>query len=578
MSARLEAAAEALLLLAIVLGPWPYGSAADPARYGLAALVLFAVALFALGRAIAAEGLPWLTLPAAALPALALVQMTVGASTAPEWTAEAGLVLAAMLAALVFWSDRARDRAAAVRLAGAVLAVCAAEAVFGAVQWSLAPDRVYGHATASVTTPFGSYVNHNHFAGLLEMGIVLAAAMTLGLARLRGGATPGAVGLAGLAFGLVAVQVSSRSRGGLVALAAGLLVVGGLWAYAASRRSGARLRAAPLAAGILVVLAFGLAVVPEGTRAHLATILPGRPDSSGDYRLDVAHDTLRLWTAHPTLGAGLGAYGDAFPAFKTAHGEVRTTHAEDDALELLAEGGLAGVVIVVWLAALAARGLADRLRHGRDPFRKSIAVGAAGAVAALAVHSLFDFNLRLPANALVFASLLGLAASAREPGRRAGGRALPAAVALALAALGAASAWRAAGAVAFERALRDADPQMQVAALDRLLGRHPYLAEAHRARALAWRDLAIGRTGFAGPRLERAERDLGAALRLRPAWGEAWADLGWTRWMRGDLPGARAAIDRALSLDRTHPHIVEAREQLLARLDAAGTPRTDTPK
>ena len=33
MSARLEAAAEALLLLAIVLGPWPYGSAADPGAF-----------------------------------------------------------------------------------------------------------------------------------------------------------------------------------------------------------------------------------------------------------------------------------------------------------------------------------------------------------------------------------------------------------------------------------------------------------------------------------------------------------------------------------------------------------------
>src|SRR5207249_11827847 len=128
---------------------------------------------------------------------------------------------------------------------------------------------------------------------------------------------------------------------------------------------------------------------------------------------------------------------------KTAHGELRTTHAEDDALELLAEGGLAGVVIVAWLAALAACGLADRLRHGRDPFRKSIAVGAAGAVAALAVHSLFDFNLRLPANALVFVSLLGLAASPREPSRGLGGRALPAVAALALLSLGVAAAWRA---------------------------------------------------------------------------------------------------------------------------------------
>jgi Flp pilus assembly protein TadD len=119
---------------------------------------------------------------------------------------------------------------------------------------------------------------------------------------------------------------------------------------------------------------------------------------------------------------------------------------------------------------------------------------------------------------------------------------------------------------------------MQVAALDRVLGRHPYLAEAYRARALAWRDLAVGRTGFAAPRLDRAERDLAAALRLRPSWGEAWADLGWTRWMSGDLPGARAAMDRALALDPTHPHIARSHEELLARLEPAADTAAGAPK
>jgi hypothetical protein len=566
----MAAAAEAVLLLAILIAPWPYGGATDPARYGLAALVFLAVALFAGARALAGEGLPFVVLPAVALPVLGLVQMAVGASAAPAWTAEAGLMLAAMMAALVFWSERGRDRTAALRLAATVLVVCAAQAVFGAVQWSLAPDRIYGQTTPIVTTPFGSYVNHNHFAGLLEMGIVLAASMALGLARLRRGATAGVVGLAGLSLGLVAVHVASRSRGGLIALVAGLLVVGGTWARVASQRGSGRLRAAPLALGVLIVLGFGLAVVPGDTRAHLATILRGRPDASGDYRLDVARDTVRLWAAHPMLGAGLGAYADAFPAFKRAHGEVRTTHAEDDVLEFVAESGLVGIAIAAWLAAVVLRGLVLRLRHGHDPFRKSIAVGAAGAVAALAVHSLFDFNLRLPANALVFASLLGLAGSPREPGPRLGARALPSAAALVLVLLGAAGAWRAAGAVAFERALRDRDPQMRVAALERVLGRHPYLAEGYRARGLAWRELAIGRMGFATPRLDRAERDLATALRLRPVWGEAWADLAWTRWMRGDVPGAREAMERAVALDRTHPHIASSQAELSARIERAG--------
>ena len=590
MKARLDAAAEALLLVAIVLAPWPYGAAADPARYGLVALVLLAVSLFAAARALPRgsggteespqlpsergfiprerdDGLPYLALPAAALPALGLVQIAVGTSAAPQWTAEAVLILAAMTAALVFWSERGRDRDAAVRLAAAVLGVCAAEAVFGAVQWSLAPDRIYGRATPIVTTPFGSYVNHNHFAGLLEMGIVLAASMALGRARRGGGPTPGVVGLAGLSLGLVAVHVASRSRGGLVALAGGLLVAGTLWARAASHRAGRPLRLAPLAFGAVVVIAFGLAVVPENTRAHLATIFRGGGDGSGDYRLDVARDTLRLAAARPVLGAGLGAYADAVPAFKSAHGEVRTTHAEDDVLEFVAETGLAGLALAAWLAVLVVRGLTDRLRHGRDPFRKSMAVGAAGAVAALALHSLADFNLRLPANALVFASLLGLAAAPREAARRIGGRALPAVAAAVLLLLSAAAGWRAAGALSLERALADEDPQMRVASLDPVLRRHPYLADAHRARGLAWRELAVGRSEFAPARLERAERDLSRAVRLRPAWGEAWADLAWTRLLRGDRAGAREAMDRAVTLDRTHPYIAQARAEMLARLE-----------
>jgi Flp pilus assembly protein TadD len=108
---------------------------------------------------------------------------------------------------------------------------------------------------------------------------------------------------------------------------------------------------------------------------------------------------------------------------------------------------------------------------------------------------------------------------------------------------------------------------MRVAALDPVLRRHPYLAEAYRARGVAWRELAGGRGEFAPARLDRAERDLVQALRLRPAWGEAWADLAWARLLRGDVAGAREAMDHAATLDRTHPHIARARAELRARLE-----------
>jgi tetratricopeptide (TPR) repeat protein len=209
------------------------------------------------------------------------------------------------------------------------------------------------------------------------------------------------------------------------------------------------------------------------------------------------------------------------------------------------------------------------LDASRNAERSGLAVGALAAAAALAVHSLVDFNLRLPANALVFACLLGLAAAPREERAGHGGRTMAAAlVGLALL-LAVGSAWRAWGALRLQRALTTTAPQQQIASLDALLRGHSYLAEGRRARALAWRDWPAAPPGSRLARLLRAERDLRDAIALRPRWGEAWADLGSTLAARGDQPGADAALAQAVALDPTHLGIGAARAEFLAR--SAGT-------
>ena len=441
---------------------------------------------------------------------------------------------------------------------------CGAQAIFGAVQWSRAPDRIYGHASPLMTTPFGSYVNHNHFAGLVGMGVVLSAAMALGHARRRGGLGPVAVALGGLSLALAAAHLASRSRGGLLALMAGLVVMALLWAGPASHTGQAPRRGMVLAGTLAtLVLGFGMVAIPRATRAHLATLLQGPADGSGAYRVDVAADTVRLAAARPLSGWGLGAYADAFPAFKRGHGEVRTTHAESDALEFLAEGGLAGVLLVAWPAWGLWRGFRDRLQHGRDPFRKSIVVGALSAVAALAVHSLVDFNLRLPANALAGATLLGVAGSPRdERPALLRGRLAPALASLILLVLAGAAAWRAQGAQGLKRALAQPAGDRRMAALDGVLKVHPYLPEGWRLRGIGWRDRGWG---GAETYLLWAESDLKRALWLRPRWGEAWGDLGWTRLALGDVEGARSAFNQATQLDPTHVGLRRARADFLAR-------------
>ncbi|HET7294762.1 MAG TPA: O-antigen ligase family protein, partial [Vicinamibacteria bacterium] len=345
---ELRRAGFALVLVLLVVSPWPYACAGAEARFALAALLLVASALWSFGRSRSGAGLPGLTLPALGLPALAVLQLLLGRSAAPWWTAEALLVLLAVLSAFLLMSEEARDRAAARWLASAVLATCGLQAAFGAWQASVTPGRIYGRATPIVTAPFGAYVNHNHFAGLLEMGALLAAGLCAGLVRRGERRSAAAVLAGGLTLALTVAHLASRSRGGLVALLAGfalLAVLGG------SRASGARRAAAALALLGLVAIGFGLFAIPAGTRQHLATLVSGPRDASATYRLDTAAAALRTWWSAPLLGTGLGAFADAVPGFKRGHGNVRTTHAESDALELLAEGGLVGAGLLAALAA-----------------------------------------------------------------------------------------------------------------------------------------------------------------------------------------------------------------------------------
>jgi O-antigen ligase len=408
-------------------------------------------------------------------------------------------------------------------------------------------------------------VNHNHFAGLVGTGVVLAAALANGYVRRERAFSPRAVAFVGLALALAAAHLASRSRGGLIALAAGLAALAALTALSHARRGANRRLPVLLASGLVVgVLAFGLAVVPAATRAHLATVLRGPADGSGAYRMDVAAATVRLFADRPVAGWGLGAFADAFPGYKQGHGDVRTTHAESDVLEFLAEAGLLGFAVAAWLAASAARGLADRLRHGKDPVRKQLAAGAAAAAIALGVHSLVDFNLRLPANALVFATLLGVAAAPRDrpPSR---GRVVPALAAIALLAVATMSGWRAVGAHELARAERQPRGDRRLAAAETVVLRHPYLAEAWRLRGAAWLERGWNHAHRAAP-LAWARADLEQAIRLRPRWAEAWAELGWARYAGGDGAGAREAFDRATALDPTHAGVARARAEFLARV------------
>jgi len=441
-------------LVALVFGsPWPFGSAHPRATQAIAvlALALSFVLLVSRGpRGLCAPrrillplggfwllaGLQIVPLPRALLGALArgpsaVWYPDVAAAAAvlghgphplsvyPEattrWLAFAtGVVLLSLLAAPAL-----RERRVLLAASVAVVSGGLAVAVYGLVARVVFGTRLYGFLTVPTLAPFGPFVSKNHFAGYVEMAACLGVGLASGLAE---EARHGVGGLAWLdspraarvvfAWGAAAVLALavpvSLSRGGTVSLSVGLLAFV-LLRLATRRRAEGGSRALAAAAACLVVAGAGMAwVLPQEARTRVSTLAGGGTSGPDPFRIGVWHDALRLTASSPLLGSGFGAFEDALPPFKTAAGDMRVEHAENDYLEVLADGGLvAGGFALLLAVSVVTVGL-RRVRDEPHRLARGLRAGALAGLTALLVHSAFDFNLRIPSNALLFGLLLAM--------------------------------------------------------------------------------------------------------------------------------------------------------------------------
>lgn len=118
--------------------------------------------------------------------------------------------------------------------------------------------------------------------------------------------------------------------------------------------------------------------------------------------------TLGLIKDYPCLGSGLGTYVKAINHYLGKDFYVIINHAHNDYLEMLGEAGLIGGGALI-LSGFLLLGLGvKRYFRTRDSLTRGISLGALMGVAALFLHSLTDFSLRMPGNAVVWLSLFVL--------------------------------------------------------------------------------------------------------------------------------------------------------------------------
>jgi O-antigen ligase len=255
--------------------------------------------------------------------------------------------------------------------------------------------------------PFGPYVNRNHFAGFAELVIpVSLVPLVLGKVRRERWFI-----VAILALVTIGALFLSASRGGILSFVA---EIGILTLLILVRRSGGR---HVLAGGVVLLLAF-LLVSWLGVRQILERFssLQSLEVTVGK-RASMRHDAWRIFRDHPWTGAGLGTLPIVFPAYESLYDAKIVNHAHNDYLEMLADTGLAGALCCAWFLGVLFVVSLRLLLLTDNSFAAVLHLSGLVACCGFLVHSLVDFNLHMPGNALLF-FLMTLLATADVPQNR----------------------------------------------------------------------------------------------------------------------------------------------------------------
>jgi len=250
---------------------------------------------------------------------------------------------------------------------------------------------------------YGPYVNHNHYAGLMEMLVPIPLVFSL----TRGARGPQKI-MAGVAAALMASTIFlSGSRGGMLAFVVqiALLAVVVVW-----RQKNRKLT---LALGTFLVIGVGLVLWLGGSELaqRLATVhSETKTELSGGMRLQIDRDALRMFVPRPILGWGLGTFPDVYPQFRSFHTNFFINEAHNDYLQLLVEMGGLGFATMLWFLWAVYRNAVKKLKNWPEDTNGTVALAALLGVTGILVHSFVDFNLQIPANAALFYVLCTVAA------------------------------------------------------------------------------------------------------------------------------------------------------------------------
>ncbi|MEW6053139.1 MAG: O-antigen ligase family protein [Nitrospirota bacterium] len=265
-------------------------------------------------------------------------------------------------------------------------------AIFAILQKAAWNGKIYWIRDIPQCSPFGPFLNRNHYAGLMGMLVPL----TLGLAFTRRRRERQ------LLFGFFGVIMSvslflSLSRAGIVSFLVGISVFAlfFFWKKFKAKKIWA------LASFLLVVFLYLLyiGIDPVIDRFY-------RTDITREARIAVWAETLRAFSDFSLTGSGLGTFLDVFQLYSPEPIVLLYDHAHNDYLEFILETGAIGGVLLLAVLILLMICITRGKWDGKTGFLK---ISFLSSIVTISVHSAFDFNLHIPSNALMLAAISGMA-------------------------------------------------------------------------------------------------------------------------------------------------------------------------
>ena len=300
------------------------------------------------------------------------------------------------------------------RLVYTIIIVGLFESFYGLIQFVSGQHQLSFSQAGSWVN--GTFVNRNHFAGYMEMVIPLAFGVLF--TRFEGGNSSRkrslkhipeetyakAFFVLSVLFIMISSLILSGSRGGIISFSFGMLF------FALCVHSRRLLRKWIIIVLIFLPLVIGIVMLmnPDLIGERLQTLKQLEEDSSFRVRWELWKSATHIFQDFPLTGSGLGTFSHLARRYRTFRGDVRFNYPENDYLQLLSETGIIGTVFILLIGGVFFFHIFTTWKQRRSRWVVAMAAGQLSAIICLLIHSVADFNLHIPSNALMFTVIAAL--------------------------------------------------------------------------------------------------------------------------------------------------------------------------